>query len=50
MGATVESRSGVHLAWCGEHQDGLRSGSKAKAQAWADKHNAEKHKPLVDGR
>ena len=30
------------LAWCEQCQDGVRT-TKAQAQEWADKHNADRH-------
>jgi hypothetical protein len=41
-GASVEPGGHRSLAWCEEHQDGLR-GSLAKAEAWAAEHNKDLH-------
>lgn len=37
-----------YLAWCDVHTDGLASSRKAKAAAWAAKHNEESHNARTD--
>lgn len=46
MSAVVTKETGKRpfIAWCERCQDGVRAATAKQAQAWADKHNAERHK------
>ena len=46
MSAEVTKESGPlpFVAWCERCQDGVRYATTKRTQAWADKHNATKHR------